>query len=207
MPSRFHVAPRPAPTTAMDSTAPPLAGILESPVSVVTKPIQRPSADQNGFLAPSVPARSCAADWSSARAARTTRPSTSRTGKMTRVPSGESASGPDSGSRDHPSGATSEDTILRTGGLRTPAEMDLLSDQKGCDRGCRDPEKGETAASLLRDGPGGDCPANPTASPARFARRRCRGIAGRGRVRDSAGEPSERCPESLRAARSSPDRS
>ncbi len=206
-PSRFQVAPRPGPIAAMDSTAPPLAGILDSPVSIVANPIQRPSGDQNGFRAPSVPARSCAAGWSSARAARTTWPSMSWTGKTTRVPSGESASGPDSGSRNQPSGATSEDTIRRAGAAcgRRPkwtccpirkAAIAAAAIQSQESRPLRVFAAGRAGISSASGG----VSSSMRASAMSWKRR------SRSRSRQRR-RTSGRCRESLRAARSSPVRS
>ena len=93
-PSVFHVPPRP-PTTGASvwGAPPPRSGRLSAPPA--KKPTDRPSGDQNGKVAPSVPFSACAVVAARDRTQSRDTPSSEATNTIRR-PSGESANDPGS---------------------------------------------------------------------------------------------------------------
>jgi len=86
-----QVPPRESGALQSATGAPPLPSIRHS-FPFATNPMERPSGDQNGKYAPSVPDNSTASSLSSERIQRDIFPSLPAT-KTIRVPSGESAGG------------------------------------------------------------------------------------------------------------------
>ena len=93
MPSWFQVPPRLSLTSASLKTGPPLASTFFSARSP-KNPMYRPSGDQKGRSAFSVPAKARAAESDSARTQSRLDPSPLRAVNTTRVPSGEISTGP-----------------------------------------------------------------------------------------------------------------
>src|SRR5262245_33739763 len=92
-PSLLHVPPRLSLTTASLKTGPPLASIFLSARSA-KNPMYRPSGDQKGRSAASVPAGGRAVESDRLRPQRRLRPAPLQDENTTRVPSGEISTGP-----------------------------------------------------------------------------------------------------------------
>ena len=92
-PSRFQVPPRLSVPGASVKTGPPSTSIFLKKRSA-KKPMCRPSGDQNGLCAPSVPASGCALDSESFRTQRRLGLSPFLAVKTIRSPSGEISTGP-----------------------------------------------------------------------------------------------------------------
>ncbi len=113
--SRFQVPPRRSAASQRVETGPPFEPIFLS-FPVDAKPMNLPSGDQNGIVAPSVPASGRAEASSKARTQSCARPSPFRAANTSLFPSGDTATGPAAGQRDSsvvPSGAS---TLERTSG-------------------------------------------------------------------------------------------
>ena len=205
-PSRFQVAPRPGPIAAMDSTAPPFAGIDDEPRQHRRR--TRSSArreTRTDFAPPPCPGedlrlagreRTRREDDVALRSVRRSRRKTTlgpvgrklRSGPRQRVEN-TSRTGATSGTRWGAGRELPATPPARNGpAVRSERPRSRLPRSRA----------GEPAAPLLRRGPGRGLPANPTASPARFARRRRRGIAGRGRVGRQRRRTFRTLPGSLR---------
>src|SRR6266545_3960164 len=92
-PSLFQVPPLPSPASQRASAGPPAASIFFN-FPEAKKPIDRPSGDQNGYDASSVPGSARGASSSKERTQRRVLPEASRAEKDRRRPSGERAGGP-----------------------------------------------------------------------------------------------------------------
>ena len=113
-PSRFQAPPRPAEASQRTWGGPPEASILFSLTSA-KKPSDRLSADQKGYVTPSVAARGWAATSSRARAHNRFLPSWLLATNAMRRPSGERTGGPSKKLKVAFAGGSSIDWITRGG--------------------------------------------------------------------------------------------
>src|SRR5580704_3092315 len=116
-PSLFHAPPRPFTALHNASAGPPLPLIFFT-LPCAKNPISRLSADQNGYVASSVPANGFAVIDDRERTYNRTFPFSSRAVNASRVPSGEITAGPDDGTtatNEAPAGGRIDDFMTALG--------------------------------------------------------------------------------------------
>src|SRR5580693_2473238 len=117
VPSEPQAPPRAFATSHKLCGGPPSALIFFS-LPLAKNPNSCPSADQNGYMASSVPARACAVKAVSGRTYRRILPFSSRAVNTSRVPSGDSTGGPEEGSmvtKDVPGGGRIAERTICSG--------------------------------------------------------------------------------------------